>query len=148
MWTTEYSTEADVEPKAIWAALRDLHSGIKLSEQSDTFELHGPFEVGTAISVTPQGQDTFQSKIVELVEPEVYADQTAFGDVTLLFRHTLVALPDGGTTVTHRLEIDGAGAEAMAPELGPQISEDFPAAMADLVAAARKHSGTSGDPTS
>jgi len=142
MWTTEYRTETDVEPQAIWAAVRDLHSGIKLSENSDTFELHGPFAVGTAVSVTPQGQDTFQSKIIELVEPEVYADVTSFGDVTLLFRHTLTPLAGGGTEITHRLEIDGPGAEAIAPELGPQISEDFPAAMADLIAAARVRSGS------
>ncbi len=137
MWTTEYSAVADVSPEAVWAALRDLHSGVKLSDNSDTFELHGPFAVGTEISVTPQGQDTFKSKIIELVEAEVYADQTAFGEVTLLFRHTLAPLGDGGTKVTHRLEIDGPGADEVGPELGPQISEDFPAAMEDLFAAAR-----------
>ena len=140
MWTTEYQAEADVEPRAVWAALRDLHSGVKLSENSDSFELHGPFEVGTSISVTPQGQDTFQSKIIELVEPEVYADQTLFGGITLLFRHTLTPLAGGGTSITHRLEIDGPGAETIALELGPQISEDFPVTMDDLIAAARERS--------
>ena len=136
MWTTEYSTEADVEPQAVWAALRDLHSGVKLSDRSDSFELHGPFAVGTEVSVTPDGQDTFRSTIVELVEPEVYADETAFGDVTLTFRHTLVPTATG-TRVTHQLTIDGPGADNVGPELGPQISADFPAAMDELIAAAR-----------
>ena len=136
MWTTEYSTEADVEPQAVWAALRDLHSGVKLSDRSDSFELHGPFAVGTEVSVTPDGQDTFRSTIVELVEPEVYADETAFGDVTLTFRHTLVPIATG-TRVTHQLTIDGPGADNVGPELGPQISADFPAAMDELIAAAR-----------
>jgi hypothetical protein len=140
MWSTEYSTETDVAPEAIWAALRDLHSGVRLSDRSDAFELHGPFAVGTGISVTPQGQGTFRSTIVELAEPGVYADRTAFGDLTLLFRHTITARPGGGATVTHRLEIDGPGSAQAAPELGPQISEDFPAAMADLLAAARERS--------
>jgi hypothetical protein len=31
----------------------------------------------------------------------VYADQTAFGDLTLTFRHRLVATSTGGATVTH-----------------------------------------------
>jgi hypothetical protein len=140
MWTTEYSAETDATPEAIWSALRDLHSGIKLSDRSDTFELHGPFEKGTEISVTPAGQDTFRSTIIELTEPLVYADQTEFGDLRLLFRHTLAPLTGGGTKVTHRLEIDGPGAGQVAPELGPQISEDFPAAMADLFAAALQRS--------
>lgn len=138
MWSTEYTAETTASPAAVWAALRDLHNGIALSEKSDRFELHGPFVVGTEISVTPQGQDTFRSRITELVENEVYADRTSFGDLTLLFRHTLERLADGGTSITHRLEIDGDGADEAGPELGPQISGDFPVAMDDLIAAARQ----------
>ncbi|MGX7678220.1 polyketide cyclase [Jatrophihabitans sp. DSM 45814] len=137
MWSTEYSTDTAVSPQQIWSALRALHTGTALSEASDRFEIHGPFAVGTEISVTPQGQDTFQSRITELVENEVYADQTSFGDVTLLFRHTLRDLGNGGTRITHQLEIDGAGADQAGPELGAQISADFPAAMQDLIAAAQ-----------
>ncbi|MGW4488291.1 SRPBCC family protein [Amycolatopsis sp. NPDC004368] len=138
MWTTDHSADTTAAPEAVWAALRALHSGERLSERSDKFELHGPFAKGTEVSVTPQGQDTFRSRITELVENEVYEDETSFGDVLLRFRHTLVRRADGGTTVTHRLEIDGPGAAAMAPELGPQISEDFPVAMADLLAFAER----------
>jgi hypothetical protein len=140
MWTTHYTAETDSAPEAVWAALRDLHNGAKLSERSDTFKLHGPFEVGTKLSVTPQGQDTFRSVIIELDEPKVYADRTQFEELTLVFRHTLTSLPAGGTEVTHQLQIDGPGADEVGPELGPQISEDFPAAMADLFAAARQRS--------
>jgi hypothetical protein len=136
MWSTKHAAETSAAPEAVWAALRDLHSGVKLSDGSDTFELHGPFEAGTEISVTPVGQGTFRSVIIELDEPSAYADRTEFGDLTLVFRHTLTALPDGGTAVTHQLQIDGPGADQAGPELGPQISEDFPAAMADLFAAA------------
>ena len=136
MWTTQYAAETEAAPAAVWAALRDLHSGTRLSDRSDTFELHGPFAAGTELSVTPQGQDTFRSVIVELDEPNAYADRTQFQDLTLLFRHTLTPLPAGGTRVTHRLEIDGPGADQAGPELGPQISADFPVAMADLFAAA------------
>lgn len=138
MWTTQYSVDTDVAPAALWAALRDLHTGTALSAAGDTFEIHGPFAVGTALSVTPHGQDTFRSTIVELVDEQVYADRTEVDGLVLLFRHTLDALPGGGTRVTHRLGIDGPAADQVAPELGPQISADFPAAMDDLVAAARR----------
>jgi hypothetical protein len=142
MWTTEYGSETAAEPGAVWAALRDLHSGKQLSDRSDTFELHGPFEQGTEISVTPQGQDTFRSRIIELAEPRVYADQTEFGDLQLTFRHLLTPLAGGGTKVTHQLAIDGASADVVGPELGPQISEDFPVAMADLFSAALQRSAS------
>jgi hypothetical protein len=138
MWTSEYQLDTELAPSAIWAALKDLHTGHPLSENSDLFEIHGPFEVGTAISVTPRGQQTFQSEIVELVEDERYADRTEFGGLSLLFRHTLTPLDGGGTRISHRLVIEGPEADQAGPELGPQITEDFPAAMADLVAAAAR----------
>jgi hypothetical protein len=142
MWKTEYQQVVPAPVDAVWAALRDLHSGVSLSENSDSFVLHGPFAVGTELSVTPQGQDTFRSVIVELLENEVYADQTEFDGLSLLFRHRLVAT-DAGTSVTHQLVIDGPGADEVGPELGPQISADFPAAMADLSAAAQRAANVS-----
>jgi hypothetical protein len=140
MWATEHTATTDVAASAIWAALRDLHSGTPLGEHSDRFELHGPFAVGTTVSVTPQGQDTMRSVIVELEEGRTYADRTTFGDLILLFRHTLTPLDDGGTRVTHQLEISGPGADEVGPELGPQISGDFPVTMDELLAAARARS--------
>jgi hypothetical protein len=138
MWSTEYTGKTHAPAEAVWAALRDLHSGVRLSARSDAFELLGPFQAGTEILVTPQGQDTLRSVITELEAPRVYADQTSLNGLTLTFRHVLDSLPDGGTRVTHQLSIDGPAADAAGPELGPQISEDFPVAMADLLAAAEK----------
>ena len=144
MWSTEYSTETDLEAPAIWAALSDLHHGVALDGNSDRFELHGPFAVGTELTVTPQGQGSFRSTITELTENSVYADRTEFGGLMLTFRHTLAPLAGGGTRVTHQLMIDGDEAGTMGPELGPQISADFPEAMNTLLAAARRK--TSPDP--
>ena len=143
MWTTEHTAEPEATPEAVWAAIEDLHRGTMNSPTSDRFELHGPFEVGTELSVTPQGQGTFRSRIIELVPREVYADETAFGDITLLFRHTLEAI-DGGTRVTHRLEISGPTSDQVGPELGAQISEDFPEAMQALFAWAGERQGEKG----
>jgi hypothetical protein len=94
--------------------------------------------------VTPQGQGSFRSTITELTENSVYADRTEFGGLMLTFRHTLAPLAGGGTRVTHQLMIDGDEAGTMGPELGPQISADFPEAMNALLAAARRK--TSPDP--
>ena len=131
MWSNEYTAVSPLPARAIWAALKALHEGRLSYEGSDTFVLHGPFAIGTRVSVTPAGQETFESRIVDLVDNETYADETAFGDTKLLFRHTLVPV-DGGTRVTHRLEISGPSAAEVGPELGPQISGDFDASMAKL----------------
>lgn len=136
MWTTNYTAETTANPTDVWDALRALHSGIALGPASDKFELHGPFAIGTQVTVTPQGQDPMQSVITELEPTVVYADQTAFGELLLTFRHQLACTAAGGTVVTHTLEITGAGSDQVGPKLGPQISGDFPAAMAELLASA------------
>lgn len=139
MWTTSYDATTTASPEAVWNALKALHSGTALGPNSDSFVLHGPFAAGTTLTVTPQGQDPMTSTIVELEPARVYADQTVFGDLTLTFRHTLASLGDG-TRVTHTLEITGDGSDQVGPQLGPQISEDFPVAMAELLAAAESRS--------
>lgn len=133
MWSTTFVSSTTASAASVWEALRRLHTGESQSEGGDTFVIHGPFAIGTTVSVTPVGQDTFVSTITELVERERYADSTSFGSTTLTFRHTLVA-DTTGTRVTHELLIDGADSDVVGPELGPQISEDFPAAMAALFA--------------
>ncbi|WP_345762296.1 polyketide cyclase [Diaminobutyricibacter sp. McL0608] len=137
MWTNEHTAETTLDRETVWAALRDLHTGTLTYEGADTFELQGPFAVGTELIVTPVGQDPFPSTIVDLVENETYADRTEFGTLVLTFRHTLVPI-DNGTRVTHRLEIDGEGADEVGAELGPQISADFPESMEALFDAARR----------
>lgn len=136
MWTTNYKQTTVAAPSAVWSALERLHSGTPLGPNSDVFELHGPFAVGTTLTITPQGQEPMQSTIVALVPNTAYADRTVFGDLELTFRHDLTPTADGGTTVTHTLTIDGLGSDEVGPELGPQISGDFPDAMAELLSAA------------
>ncbi|MBF6066107.1 polyketide cyclase [Nocardia terpenica] len=141
MWKTEYSATTDLSAHAVWNALRDIHTGAAISGGGDTFEIHGPYEIGTEISVTPQGQETFRSVIVELVEGEVYADRTEFNGLVLTFRHLF--RPEGGRlTVTHELLIEGPEADQVGPELGPQISADFPDAMKSLFAIAAERRTT------
>jgi hypothetical protein len=81
-----------------------------------------------------------ESTIVALVPHATYADRTVFGDLELTFRHDLTPVAGGGTTVTHTLVIDGPGSDDIGPELGPQISSDFPVAMAELFSAAENPS--------
>lgn len=140
MWTTNYEQTTAAAPAAVWGALEKLHSGTPLGPNSDTFELHGPFAVGTTLTITPQGQEPMRSTIVALVPNATYADRTVFGDLELTFRHDLAPTADGGTTVTHTLVIDGPGSDDAGPKLGPQISGDFPVAMVELLAAAEEPS--------
>jgi len=114
--------------------LSDLDGWARWDTSMEEVKLDGPFAVGSRVRMTPTGQEPIESVITEIRENERYADETEFGGVVLRFSHTLTRLPHGGTRIVHRLEISGPAADKVGPELGPQIVEDFPEAMAALVA--------------
>ncbi len=138
MWTHEHTTETDLDPDLIWQILADIDGCAAWDTSMEQVELLGPFAVGTQISMTPKGQDPVRSTIVAIEPNALYADETTFGDATLHFSHTLTRLPGGGTRIVHQLVISGPQADQIGPELGPQITDDFPEAMDALVAAAKR----------
>ncbi|MEN2736159.1 SRPBCC family protein [Microbacterium sp. X-17] len=137
MWNTQETAVTPLPRDRVWEAVRDLHAGELTYEGGDNFELHGPFAVGTELTVTPAGQDPIRSRIDVLEEGRTYADVTEFGDVRLTFRYDL-ADDAAGTRVRYSLTIDGPAADAVGPELGPQISADFPESLAALLAEAER----------
>jgi hypothetical protein len=136
MWTHEHAADTPLSPAAIWKVLADLDRWARWDTSMERVELLGPFRVGSRVSMTPHGQEPIVSTITAIEDHARYADETEFEGVTLRFSHTLDPLPGGGTRVTHRLEIDGPAADDVGPQLGPAITEDFPQAMAALLAAA------------
>src|SRR5690349_906482 len=117
MWTTEETATTPLPRDRVWEAVRDLHTGELTYPGADRFELHGPFAVGTELTVTPEGQEAIVSRIVELDEARAYADLTTFGEVTLAFRYDLEDR-DEGTLVRYSLVIDGPAADTVGPQIG------------------------------
>jgi uncharacterized protein YndB with AHSA1/START domain len=136
MWVHEHTADTAASPERVWDVLRNIDDWASWDTSMEDVRLDGPFRVGSNVVMTPTGQDPITSVIAEIRENERYADETEFGGVTLRFSHTLEALGAGGTRVVHRLEISGADADEVAPELGPAIVEDFPEAMEALLARA------------
>lgn len=136
MWTHEYEQKAPVSTEALWRVLSSIEDWPSWDTSMESVRLRGPFQVGSQVLMTPNGQDTITSVITDIVEQERYADETHMGEVTLRFSHTLTPLSTGGTRIVHRLEISGPAADEVGPQLGPAITEDFPEAMAALIARA------------
>jgi uncharacterized protein YndB with AHSA1/START domain len=136
MWQHEYIGETSASPAMVWSVVRDLDNWAWWDTSMEWVRLQGRFGVGAEVVMKPIGQDPITSVIVQADENEVYADQTEFAGVTLRFSHTLVPRETGGTSVVHRLEITGPAADEVGSELGPAITEDFPEAMAALLARA------------
>lgn len=137
MWMHEHTGETTASREAVWKVLCNLDDWASWDTSMEWLRLQGPFRVGSEVVMKPKEQeDPITSVIIEVVENEVYADETHFGDVTLRFSHALQALENGGTRVLHRLEITGLVADEVGPELGSAITEDFPEAMDALFARA------------
>lgn len=138
MWQDSTTTDTACTPEAVWWALRALQTGEVALSSGDRRRLHGPFAVHSTVSVTPVGIRPLESTITELVPCRVLVEQTDFNGLILLLRHTLTPLDDGGTRIVRQLEITGEDAEREGPVVGPRISADYPEALAELVATARR----------
>ena len=68
----------------------------------------------------------------EAIEPDLFVDEADFGDVVVRTIHHIERLEGGPSRVIYRMEISGPAADSVGPELGPQISADFPQTLAAL----------------
>src|SRR6266542_373434 len=68
----------------------------------------------------------------EAVEPELFVDEANLGDVAVRTIHRIEQL-GGRIRVVYRMEITGPEADTLGPQIGPEISADFPQVLAALV---------------
>lgn len=109
VWTHDYAGETPASPAAVWRVLSDLDRWADWDTSMASVRLRGPLAVGSTVVMTPIG-------------PAVPARAAP----------AAVRWYPG----VHRLEITGPDADTTGPRLGPQITEDFPDAMAGLLARA------------
>jgi uncharacterized protein YndB with AHSA1/START domain len=133
MWTNEQSIETAASPEAIWRLWSDVAGWPEWNADIEQIEISGPFAVGSTISMTPVGQDPIELRIAEAVEPELFVDEAKLGDVVVRTIHRVEDLEGDRRRVVYRMEISGSAADSVGPELGPQISGDFPETLSALV---------------
>jgi hypothetical protein len=133
MWTNEQSLETSASPEAIWELWSDVAGWPEWNSDIEHIDISGPFAAGSTISMTPIGQEPVELRIAEAVEPDLFVDQAELGDVVVRTIHRVDRLTPERCRVTYRMEISGPGADTVGPELGPQISADFPETLAALV---------------
>ena len=126
------SIDTAASPEAIWRLWSDVASWPAWNADIEHIEISGPFAAGSTISMTPIGQDPVELRIAEAVEPDLFVDEANLGDVVVRTIHHIERLQGGRSGVTYRMEISGPAADSVGPELGPQISADFPQTLAAL----------------
>jgi hypothetical protein len=99
--------------------------------------LAGPFAAGSKITMVPHEGDPIELRIAEAAEPSTFVDQAEFGGVVVRTIHRVEALDDRNRVV-YALEITGPEADTLGPEIGPDITADFPDVLAALVQRAER----------
>jgi len=129
MWKNEHSIETSASPEVIWSFFRDVAGWKKWNAGIEKIEIHGPFAAGTEFFMTPPGQETLSTRLIEVRENEVFVDETRVGDLVVLVTHRIARVGAGRTRVTFAIEANGPGCD----EIGPAVSADFPDVLKSLV---------------
>jgi Polyketide cyclase / dehydrase and lipid transport len=138
MWTTEHGTVTTAAPEVIWRVWSDVERWPEWNADLERAELSGPFAVGSTITMYQRGGDTIELRIAEASEPEAFADQADLGEVVVRTIHRLEPLEGGRVRVVYRMEITGPAADTLGPQIGPEISVDFPQVLTALVERAER----------
>jgi hypothetical protein len=133
MWATEHSIDTSAAPEEIWRLWADVPGWPEWNGDIERIELIGPFAPGSRIVMTPIGEEPIELRVAEAVEPERFADEAEVGEIVVRTIHRVERLERGRTQVTYRMEITGPAADTLGPQVGPQISADFPQTLAALV---------------
>jgi Polyketide cyclase / dehydrase and lipid transport len=136
MWKTEHSLETTAQPEEVWRLWEDVPGWPRWNSDIERIELVGPFAAGSRIVMTPFGAEPIDLRIADAVENEHFVDEADLGDVLVRTDHRVERLDSGRARVTYRMEITGPAADSLGPQIGPEISADFPQTLSALVARA------------
>jgi uncharacterized protein YndB with AHSA1/START domain len=121
MWSTEHSVETSASPQAVWRLWADVPRWPEWNADLARAELEGEFREGSTIPMTSRDGEVIELRIAEAAEPELFVDEADFGNIVVRTTHRV----EPGRIV-YRMQITGPEADTVGPELGPQISDDFP----------------------
>jgi hypothetical protein len=133
MWANEQSIETSSAPEEIWRLWADVPDWPAWNSDIERIELVGPFAAGSRILMTPIGQERVELRIAEAVEPERFVDEAEVGEIVVRTIHRIERLDGERVRITYRMEITGPAADTLGPQIGPEISGDFPQTLAALV---------------
>jgi uncharacterized protein YndB with AHSA1/START domain len=134
VWAVEQSVETSATPQAVWRLWADVERWPEWNAGVERIEVRGPFDVGSTILMTPPGEEPVELRITEATEPDLFVDEADGGDFVVRTTHRVEPVGGERSRITYRMEITGPAAETVGPEIGPEISGDFPQVLAALAA--------------
>jgi uncharacterized protein YndB with AHSA1/START domain len=133
MWAHEHTVETTAPAESLWRHWSDMASWPQWNAGIVEIDVDGPFAVGTTFAMTPPDGEPIRMTLTEVVPGERFTDVMDAGDFVVTTVHRLEPRGAGRTRVAYRTEITGPAADQVGPELGPEITADFPHVLAALV---------------
>jgi uncharacterized protein YndB with AHSA1/START domain len=140
VWATEHSVETSASPESVWRLWASVPAWPEWNADVASAELAGEFAEGSTIRMVSHAGDVVELRIADAVEPTRFVDEADFGNVVVRTTHRTESVGAGRIRIVYRMEIDGPEADNVGPELGPQISGDFPEVLAALASLAERQS--------
>jgi uncharacterized protein YndB with AHSA1/START domain len=137
MWEYEQSLETSAPADALWRCWADITAWPSWNAGAAAVEVDGPFAAGTTFRMTLPDSEVIAMTLTEVTPGRSFTDLMDAGDFQVTTVHRLEPLPGGRTRIVYRTEITGPAADAVGPELGPEITADFPDVLAALAKAAQ-----------
>ena len=138
MWSTEHTRETTATPEQVWRLWADVEQWPSWNADIEEIELSGPFAPGSRVVMKPIGDETVELRIAGANEPELFVDEADLGDIVVRTTHRIERVDDERARITYRMEITGPKADTLGPQIGPQISGDFPQTLAALAERAER----------
>lgn len=133
MWEYEHAVETGVATATVWRYWSDITGWPAWNDGIEKIEVNGPLEPGTTFRMTPPGEEPIEMRIAEVDPGLMFVDEMDAGEFVVRTIHRLEPLSGGGTRIVYRTEFVGPAADEVGPQLGPQITADFPDVLAALV---------------
>lgn len=123
MFQKDFTALSTATPETLWPHYAEVNRWKGWDEAVEQVTLEGAFTVGSRGTLKLHGKPALDFKLTEVTPNVSFSDETKVGPMTVRFTHTLQRLI-GGTKVTHRVTIDGPGAEALGNDMHVQQSVD------------------------
>jgi hypothetical protein len=133
MWTAEYRIEINAAPDVINGLFADTARWPEWNAGTEWVELDGPFAAGTTARMKMPGEQSLTFRLLS-VGPDGFEDETPIAEagIVVRVRHTIEALDDRRSQVAYRATVEGPNADQLGPEIGTQVTADFPDVLAAL----------------
>lgn len=139
-WDYAPSVDTTAPPAAVWRRYSDVAGWPSWKHGIERVELDGPFQTGTTGRLVAEGQPPMAYRIVSAAPNRGYVSETELAEgIFLRIEHSLAALPDGGTRITHRVKVPRAALDVYGHDFSPRLNEGIRLTLAALSAAAQHH---------